>query len=80
MDEQVYMTLRIIKQNMNERVEDYYKQIFNYANFFQHLIDNCWIFRVGLLTWSYYWHGEGNFDPTFGGGRLMWGKLYKCWW
>jgi hypothetical protein len=54
MDEQVYMTLRIIKQNMNERVEDYYKQIFNYANFFQHLIDNCWIFRVGLLTWSYY--------------------------
>ncbi len=33
MDEQVYMTLRIIKQNLNERVEKYYEWIFNLANF-----------------------------------------------
>ncbi len=29
MDEQVYMTLRIIKQNLNKKVKEYYKQILN---------------------------------------------------
>jgi len=56
MDEQVYMTLQIIKQNLNERVEEYYGWIFNLASSFQHSTDNRLLnafLKVGLLP--YLW-------------------------
>jgi hypothetical protein len=34
----VYMNLLTIKQNLNERVEEYYEQIFTLANSLQHLV------------------------------------------
>jgi len=52
-DEQIYMTLRTVKQNMNERVEEYYEWIFNLANSLQHSTNNHMLnvfFRVGLLA------------------------------
>ncbi len=58
MNEQVYMTLRIIKQNLNERVEEYYEWIFTLASFFQHPADDCLLntfFRARLLP--YLWVG-----------------------
>jgi hypothetical protein len=34
MDEQVYMTLRTIKQNLNERIKEYYKRNLNLETFY----------------------------------------------
>jgi deoxyadenosine/deoxycytidine kinase len=52
-DEQVYMTLKIIKQNLNKRVEDYYKQILNLANFLQHPTNNC-LLNAFLRQYNYF--------------------------
>jgi chaperonin cofactor prefoldin len=52
--EQVYMNLQMIKQNLNEKVEEHYKWILTLANSLQHLTDD-WLlnafFKVGLLPY-----------------------------
>lgn len=35
-DEQVHMTFNIVKQNLNKRLEEYYKPILNLTIFFKH--------------------------------------------
>jgi hypothetical protein len=40
MDEQVYMSLRNVKQNVNDQVEEYYERILTLANSFQYPMDN----------------------------------------
>jgi hypothetical protein len=52
MDEQVYMSLRNVKQNVNDQVEEYYEWILNLPNSFQYLTDNHLLttfLKVGLL-------------------------------
>ncbi len=39
MDEQVYKNLRTIKQNVDDHVEVYYKQILTLVKSFQHQVD-----------------------------------------
>jgi hypothetical protein len=53
-DEQVYMALRAIKQNNDEKVGVYYEQILKLANCLQHKMDNNLLttfFRVGLVPY-----------------------------
>jgi hypothetical protein len=40
MDEQMYMSLRNVKQNVNDRVEEYYERILTLTNSFQYPMDN----------------------------------------
>jgi len=54
MDEQMYMSLRNVKQNVNDQVEEYYEQILTLANSFQYPMGNHLLttfFKVGLLLY-----------------------------
>jgi ABC-type multidrug transport system fused ATPase/permease subunit len=63
--EQVYMNLRMIKQNLNEKVEEHCKWIITLENSFQHSTDD-WLlnafFRVGLLP--YLWMVTTNMERS----------------
>jgi hypothetical protein len=54
MNEQVYKNLRIIKQNVDDHVEEYYEQILTLVKSLQHQVDDHLLttfFEAGLLPY-----------------------------
>jgi hypothetical protein len=57
------MTLQMIKQNLNKRVEEYYDWILTLANSLQHMVDDQLLnafFKAGLLP--YLWIATASIE------------------